>query len=219
VPVQAGATVAGDYRVVSPLAQGGMGDVWIAEQISTGKRRALKVMKPELLNDATFRARFDQEAKIGSRIESEHVVEVVGAGIDVSLGVPWMAMELLEGQSLEGLVTERGPLPPAQARSLLAQLGHAVAAAHRAGVVHRDLKPENVFIARSQQLGGGQKVKVLDFGIAKLFDQAPSGHTGAMSLGTPRWMAPEQTGGQTITPATDVWAIGLIAFWSLTGRW
>ena len=196
-----------------------MGEVYEVEQVSTGKRRALKLMKPELTKDPGLLARFEQEAKIGSRIESDHVVEVVGAGIDVALGAPWLAMELLQGESLGDLVRRRGSVPPHEARVLFAQLGHALGAAHRAGVVHRDLKPENIFVARVQQLGVDFKVKVLDFGIAKLFADANASHTGAMTLGTPRFMAPEQTGGQPISPQTDVWAIGLIAFYVLTGRY
>ena len=214
-----GTSVAGDYRIVSPMAQGGMGEVYVVEQISTGKRRALKLMKPELLSDAALVARFEQEAKIGGRIESDHVVEVVGAGVDRELGMPWLAMELLQGESLAAALRRRGCLPVAEARALFAQMGHGLGAAHRAGVVHRDLKPENVFVARVQQLGVDFKVKILDFGIAKLFDDVKTSNTGMMSLGTPRYMAPEQTGGQPITPATDVWALGLIAFQVLTGHY
>ena len=196
-----------------------MGEVYVAEQLSTGKRRALKLMRSELMSDPALVARFEQEAKISARIASDHVVEIVGAGIDQELGAPWLAMELLQGQSLGAVLKQRGLLPAAVARTLFAQLGHGLGAAHRAGVVHRDLKPENIFIAEVQQLGVDFKVKVLDFGIAKLFEGAKSGNTGMMALGTPRYMAPEQTGGQPITPATDVWALGLIAFQVLTGRY
>ena len=214
-----GTTVAGDYRIVSPMAQGGMGEVYVVDQVSTGKRRALKLMKPELLSDPALVARFEQEAKIGGLIESDHVVEVVGAGVDRSLSMPWLAMELLQGESLAATLRRQGCLPVGQARALFAQLGHGLGAAHRAHVVHRDLKPENIFIARVQQLGVDFKVKILDFGIAKLFDDAKTSNTGMMSLGTPRYMAPEQTGGQPITPATDVWALGLIVFQVLTGHY
>jgi serine/threonine protein kinase len=219
VSLPPGTLVAGDFRIVSPIAEGGMGEVYVAEQISTGKRRALKLMKPELMSDAALVARFEQEAKISARIASDHVVEIVGAGVDHELGAPWLAMELLQGQSLAAALKQRGQLPASMARSLFAQLAHGLGAAHRAGVVHRDLKPENIFIAEVQQLGVDFKVKVLDFGIAKLFEGAKTSNTGMMSLGTPRYMAPEQTGGQPITPATDVWALGLIAFQVLTGRY
>jgi serine/threonine protein kinase len=219
VSLDPGTVVASDYRIVSPLAQGGMGEVYVAEQMSTGKRRALKLMKKDLVLVPGLLARFEQEAKIGARIESEHVVEVVGAGIDPTLGMPWLAMELLDGASLEAMIASRGAIPVAEARTIFAQVGHAVGAAHRAGVVHRDLKPENIFVAKAHQMGVSVRVKVLDFGISKLFEDAKSNNTGALSLGTPRYMAPEQTGGQPITPATDVWALGLIAYRTLTGRY
>jgi len=219
VSLSPGSLVAGDYRIVSPMAQGGMGEVYAVEQLSTGKRRALKLMKPELLSDPALVARFEQEAKIGARIESDHVVEVVGAGVDRELGMPWLAMELLQGESLAAMLLRRRTLPFGEARALFGQLSHGLGAAHKAGVVHRDLKPENIFIAKVQQLGVDFKVKILDFGIAKLFDDAKTSNTGMMSLGTPRYMAPEQTGGQPITPATDVWALGLIAFQVLTGHY
>ncbi len=196
-----------------------MGEVYVAEQLSTGKRRALKLMKSDLVLMPGLLARFEQEARIGARISSEHVVEVVGAGVDPLLGMPWLAMELLEGENLEAMLARRGPLPWAEVRSLFSQIGHAVGAAHHAGVVHRDLKPENVFVARAMQVGVAHRVKILDFGIAKLFEEAKGSNTGQLSLGTPRYMAPEQTGGQPITPAADVWALGLMAYRVLTGRY
>src|SRR6188768_1119814 len=91
----AGAVFAGDFRIETPLAEGGMGSVYVAEQISTGQRRALKVMQPQLVPDERSRQRFLEEARIGSRIQSEHVVQVVAAGVDTASGVPWLAMELL----------------------------------------------------------------------------------------------------------------------------
>lgn len=217
--IQVGTVVAGDFRIVQAIAEGGMGQVFVALQLSTGKNRALKLMKRELLHDGTLLARFEQEAKIGARIASDHIVEVVGAGVDATLGTPWIAMELLQGETLAEMLARRGALPPRDARVLFAQIGHALAAAHRAGVVHRDLKPENIYIARVQQLGVDFKVKILDLGIAKLFEEVKASQTGTLSLGTPRYMAPEQTGGQPITPQTDVWAIGLVAFQVLTGRY
>ncbi|NUP11497.1 MAG: serine/threonine protein kinase [Polyangiaceae bacterium] len=213
-----GTVVGNDFRITEPIAEGGMGQVFAAEQISTGKRRALKLLKRELLHDDGLLARFEQEAKIGAQIDSDHVVEVVAAGVDAELGVPWIAMELLQGETLAALLARRGRLPPDEVRVLFAQIAHAVGAAHRVGVVHRDLKPENVFVARVQPTSADFKVKLLDFGIAKLVDEAGPSKAGMMPLGTPRYMAPEQTGGQPITPQTDVWALGLLAFRVLTGR-
>jgi serine/threonine protein kinase len=213
-----GSIVGGDFRVEAPLAEGGMGSVFVATQVSTGKRRALKLMHRELMGDPGLKQRFQQEARVAARIESDHVVQVVGAGFDPETGAPWIAMELLEGEHLGAAMERRGVLPRAEVRSILRELCHAVGAAHAAGVVHRDLKPENVFLAAARRSGASFMVKVLDFGIAKILaDAAAMKQTAA--LGTPEWMAPEQTTpGTAVVPASDVWSIGLLAFYLLTGR-
>ncbi|MFT3775884.1 MAG: protein kinase [Minicystis sp.] len=212
-----GAVFARDYTIVRPLSEGGMGAIYVVQQISTGAQRALKLMHQELVREPRLRQRFEQEARIGSRIESEHVVQVLAAGIDEPSGMPFLIMELLNGQDLSALLEKRGALPPAEVRDIFAQLTHAIAAAHRVGVVHRDLKPENVFIAVARREGMTHFVKVLDFGIAKVAAEAKS--TATQALGTPMWMAPEQTErSRAMTPAADVWALGLIAFKMLTGK-
>ena len=212
-----GTLFARDFRIVAPLGHGGMGTVYVAEQLSTGKRRALKLMHPTLVTEAEHRERFVREARVGSRIASEHVVEVQAAGVDEATGLPYIAMELLEGETLQAYVKRREFLPPAEAHLVFSQLCHAMMAAHAAGIVHRDLKPENVFLSLSRRAGGPPfVVKVLDFGIAKLAAEAGTrGTTGAM--GSPLWMAPEQTERGAITAAADVWALGLIAYFALTG--
>ncbi|MBI2391994.1 MAG: SUMF1/EgtB/PvdO family nonheme iron enzyme [Deltaproteobacteria bacterium] len=210
-----GSVFAGDFRVVRLLSEGGMGAVYVAEQISTGKQRALKIMHPTLVHDPRQRQRFVQEAKIGARIESDHVVEVLGAGVEPATGMPWLAMELLQGETLDARL-ERGPLTRADLVEIFKQLCHALAAAHDVGIVHRDLKPENIYLAVPRREGLPFVVKILDFGIAKLV--AESGNT-TQAIGSPLWMAPEQTNAAApISPATDVWALGLIAFACLTGH-
>jgi len=195
-----------------------MGAVFVAEHVNTRKPRALKIMHAHYMNDPSLRERFVQEAQIGARIESEHVVEVVDAGVDERSGMPWLAMELLEGQDLAQRI-EQGPIPPAEAREIVSQMCHALNAGHVAGIVHRDLKPENVFIARARRVGVPFTVKVLDFGIAKLLESARTGHQTS-AIGTPLWMAPEQTeASNRITPASDVWALGLVVFRMLTNRY
>lgn len=211
-----GQVIGGDFRIVQLLGEGGMGSVYVAEQTSTGARRAVKVMQANVVADAGLRERFVQEARIGARIQSDHVVQVVGAGVDPQLGIPWLAMELLQGRELAQVLAQR-PLGLPEMREVFAQLCHAVGAAHAAGVVHRDLKPENIFLADSRTQGHSFTVKVLDFGIAKILDMARSRATGAM--GSQLWMAPEQTQmSERVSPATDVWALGLIAFYALTSR-
>ncbi|HKO48122.1 MAG TPA: protein kinase [Polyangiaceae bacterium] len=210
-----GAIFAQQFRVIRPLAQGGMGAVYVVEQLSTGKKRALKLMLPSAtLVDGS--RRFEQEARTSSLIASEHVVDVIAAGVEGAEQVPWLAMELMEGESLESHLLRSGPLSAAQAYEILTQLAHALSAAHDIGVVHRDIKPDNIFLARARNAGSEFMVKVLDFGLATVV-AADTKNTTA--LGSPLWMAPEQA--QTdapITLATDVWALGLLAFRMLTGQ-
>jgi serine/threonine protein kinase len=213
-----GTVFARDYQVVDLLAEGGMGAVYRAEQLSTRKLRALKLVSTRLASDPKGRQRFVREATIGASIDSEHVVEVIGAGIDDESDRPWLAMELLDGADLGALLRHQGPLSPGQLHEVMGQLCHGLAAAHRAGVVHRDLKPANVFIARSRRAGVPFTVKILDFGIAKVVQESGSGSSDTDTVGSPLWMAPEQLNAQRPTPATDVWALGLLAFWALTGK-
>ncbi|MCC6899516.1 MAG: serine/threonine protein kinase [Polyangiaceae bacterium] len=216
--LQQGAVVGGDFRVERELARGGMGGVWLVEQVSTGQKRALKVMHPTLVAEPRMRERFEQEARIGGRVPSEHVVEVIAAGVDAQVGIPWLAMELLHGEDLAALSARCGPLPIGELIPIFRQLCHALGAAHSVGIVHRDVKPENVFLAEVQSADASRQVKVLDFGIAKLAAEAKESGTG--QIGTPLWMAPEQSDPRApITPATDVWALGLLAFHLLTGRY
>ncbi|WP_438041707.1 protein kinase domain-containing protein [Sorangium sp. So ce128] len=209
---EAGAVFAGSYRVLRPLGGGGMGAVYVVEHITTGAQRALKILRRELCGDERLVRLFQQEARIGHRISSDHVVDVIDAG--VAEGTPWLVMELLQGETLAEHVRHTGPLPHARAAEILAQVAHALAAAHAEGVVHRDVKPENVFIAASKRQGESLLVKLLDFGVAKVLEGARLAGT---LVGSPLWMAPEQLTGAPITPSTDVWALGLLTFWVLTG--
>lgn len=212
-----GTVFAGDFRIVRLLAEGGMGVVYVATQMSTGRERALKLLLPRLARDRRFRKRFVQEARIGARIESDHVVEVIAAGVDDDTGIPFLAMELLEGRNLAEHVAEHGAIPVSEVSALAEQICHALKAAHAAGVVHRDLKPENIFLAERQRARADVELKVLDLGVAKVLAEARTATTAA--IGTPLCMAPEQTDADgEVGPHTDVWALGLILFWMLTGR-
>jgi tRNA A-37 threonylcarbamoyl transferase component Bud32 len=190
-----------------------MGSIWVVEQLSTSKLRALKLLHADMTGEDS-RRRFEQEARIGARIASEHVVEVIAAGVEDDR--PWLVMELLEGEVLSGRVERSGALPVLVAADVMNQLAHGLSAAHDKQVVHRDLKPENIFLTASRLADRAVLVKILDFGIAKITEASVTA-TGAM--GTPLWMAPEQTDhAGRVTLATDVWAFGLIAFYVLTGR-
>jgi YD repeat-containing protein len=215
----AGATFAGDFTVDRVIGRGGMGAVYLVHQRSTGVPRALKVMRPEFLQDPRLRGRFEREATISASITSEHVVKVVLAGFDPATSMPYLIMEYLEGEGLDHLLARRGLLPASEARVVFAQLCHGLGEAHARGIVHRDLKPENVFIARANRADVPFTVKILDFGIAKVVAEALGSSPATQSLGTPRFMAPEQADPRLpISPATDVWALGLMAFTLLTGR-
>ena len=194
-----------------------MGAVYVVEQLSTGAERALKVMAPALAGDAQTRERFVREARIGAQIDSDHVVEVVTAGVDEESGSPYLVMELLRGEELADAAAALGPLPLGDVADVMEQIGHALERAHAKGIVHRDLKPENVFLAVPRRRAATFTVKILDFGIAKLV--ADQQQRGTQPLGTPLYMPPEQTEpAGRITPASDVWALGLIAFHMLVGR-
>jgi serine/threonine protein kinase len=216
--LQPGEVFAGDFRVERPLAMGGMGAVYVVEQLSTGRKRALKLLLPSLVENLRTRERFEQEARIASRIESDHVVEVVGAGVDAQSGAPWLAMELLDGETLADRVKRAGPLSQHEMLEVFRQMCHALAAAHAQGLVHRDIKPENLYLAVPRREGIPFTLKILDFGIAKLTAdvRGSAGATGA--VGSPMWMSPEQTGPGGVGPPADVWALGLVAFHCLTGR-
>ncbi len=215
--LQPGTIFGRDFRVVKALRAGGMGAVYIVDQLSTGKQRALKVMAPELASDPATRERFVLEARAGSKIDSDHVVEVVTAGVDEETGSPFLVMELLKGEELADCLERVGPLPLGDVAEIFQQVGHALEQAHAQGIVHRDLKPENIFLAVSRRRESNFTAKILDFGIAKLV--ADSQKTGTQPLGSPLFMSPEQTDRKgRISPATDVWALGLIAFRLLTGR-
>jgi|GEM_PF-619633 len=211
-----GVVLGGEFEVIKPIGQGGMGTVYKAMQRTTGAPRAVKVMRAGLSSDPKFRARFEQEARVIARVESDHVAQVVGAGFDDGARVPWIAMELLEGETLQAWLDRGGRMSPGEVNLVLEQLCHALAAAHAVGVVHRDLKPENVFLSRPRVVGVPFMVKVLDFGVAKIISEA-RGVT--VAVGTPAFMAPEQTSTTgEVGAQADVWALGLLVFRLLAGR-
>ncbi len=217
VDLQSGEVIGGDFRVERPLGAGGIGTVYVVEQMSTRKRRALRILQAEALLEG-HRERFEREAVVTARIQSDHIVEVIRAGVEPD-GTPWIVLELLDGETLDAWGERAGTLPPHDVLECMRQLCHGVGAAHDVGIVHRDLKPENIFVVRSRRAGGAFTVKVLDFGIAKLIDTTRRAATASTTIGSPLWMAPEQMNPDAaISAATDIWALGLIVFRLLTGR-
>jgi serine/threonine-protein kinase len=214
--------VAGRYRIVRHLADGGMGAVYEAEHLATEARVALKLLLPQMLHVAAARRRFELEARVSARVDSEHIVRVFDAGVDDATRSPYLAMELLAGETLASRVRWEGALPVASAVEILRQLARGLDAAHgyRTGegiaqpIVHRDLKPENVFLVR--RADGTPLVKIVDFGIAKVLSESTA--VSRDVRGTPLYMAYEQVAGEAVSPQTDIWALGLLTYFLLTGR-
>ncbi|MCL4749531.1 MAG: serine/threonine protein kinase [Myxococcales bacterium] len=204
------------YRLLERLGQGAMGTVWHAERIADGHRVALKLLKRELVGDQKSLHRFKREARLSSKLQHPNVVATLDAGVDEGTGQPWMALELVPGPTLAAWVQEQGAPPRHAAGALLRDVFGAVRRAHELAIVHRDLKPENVLL----ELGDGSvpRAKVSDFGIAKGLQEKSWASTEA-GLGTPLWTAPEQgRDGFVPSPRVDVWALGLIAYFVLTGK-
>lgn len=208
-------TFAGRYRVLRRLAAGGMGAVFEVVHIETQRRRALKVMLPELLSDNRLRERFQMEARITANVESDYIVDVFDAGVDDTTGVPFLVMELLNGEDLGKVLERAGPLSSEQTITYLRQVASALDKTHAAGIVHRDLKPENLFLTHRED--GTPRVKILDFGISRVLSEANSAASATRAVGTPLYMAPEQVHAQRLSPGTDLYALGLIAYTLLVG--
>ncbi|WP_437507873.1 protein kinase domain-containing protein [Sorangium sp. So ce1099] len=212
-----GTLFAGRYRVVRGIATGAMGAVYEVIHVETERRRALKVMHPHLAESPEFRARFKLEARIAARVATEHIVEVFDAGIDRKTGMPFLVMELLRGEDLSKRLRRSGRLPPEEAVAYLRQIALALDKTHAAGVVHRDLKPANLFLAESDD-DEEPRIKVLDFGIAKLVAETAVDSATTAGVGTPLYMAPEQFDGGSISGAVDIFALGMIAYTLLVGK-
>ncbi len=215
VDLVTGSTFAGRYQILGRLAAGGMGAVYEALHLETRRRRALKVMLPELFSKPELRDRFRREAHVTASVKSEFLVDVFDAGLDEPSGMPFLVMELLEGEDLGKLIDRKGPLDPTDVVTYLAQVASALDRTHAASVVHRDLKPENLFLTHRED--GSGRIKILDFGISKIVSEAATGRN-TTNIGTPAYMAPEQIVGGPVSRAADLHALGLIAFTLLAGR-
>ena len=207
------------FKVLSVIARGGMGKVYRAEQAPLGRIVALKVLQPSYNgeSDPEFHKRFFLEASIVSKLTHPNTVTVYDYG-QSSDNVYFMAMEYLEGRTLHRLLREDAPLDAGRALHILVQACRALREAHAHGVIHRDLKPANLFLVRHDD--DPDFVKVLDFGLLKRTDETAEEaltQTG-LFMGSPKYMAPEQIRGERVSPATDVYSLGIILFELLTGR-
>jgi eukaryotic-like serine/threonine-protein kinase len=215
-----GHTLDDKYRLDEQLGVGGMGTVYRARHLLIDRPVAVKVLNPRFVEDEAARTRFQREARAAGRLQHTNAVTVTDYG-QTPDGYVYIVMELLEGRTLRDILAKEAPLEAARSVSLMLQVSAAVAAAHDAGIIHRDLKPANIFIVQRAEVPS--LVKVLDFGIAKLAAESleedePKALTqvGAM-IGTPRYMSPEQCDGAELTPAADVYSLGVILYEMLTG--
>ncbi|WP_437282523.1 protein kinase [Sorangium sp. So ce375] len=231
-PQLIGKTIAGRFRVTGFIGEGAMAAVYRGEQDEEPRDVAIKIMHPQLLGDETFVTRFYREAKAASRLHHPNTVQILDSGVEGHL--PYIVMELVAGQDLfEVLLAERR-FSEARAARFLIGITDALAAAHARGIVHRDLKPENVMVVRDPADPSVERVKVLDFGIAKMVERNGRGgddgpNSAPMSawasvttvgvvVGTPAYMSPEQCRGDLIDGRSDVYACGVLLFLLVTGR-
>src|SRR3954468_10445651 len=205
-------TTLGGYRIEQIAGRGGMGVVYIAEQLALGRRVALKVISPELADDPGFRERFKHESRIAASIDHPNVIAVYEAGeVD---GLLFLSMRYVEGTDLRELIRDTGRVPTARVAHIVTQVAAALDAAHARGLVHRDVKPANVLIAA----GEADHAYLTDFGLTKHLASASGLTNTGQWVGTADYVAPEQIQGETIDARTDVYALGCMLFQMLTGE-
>jgi serine/threonine-protein kinase len=211
----------GRYRLVSRLGRGGMGAVYVATDTTLERPVAVKVIRDDVNSPLDLASRFRREARAAASFAHPHVVRVYDFGVDRS-GRPFLVMELLEGSTLRERLASGAPMDRAEVLQILRGVCSALAAAHARALVHRDLKPENIYLQRHAT---GFVPKILDFGLAKALhgeqtpvDSTALGTSPGLLVGTLEYMAPEQVAGDDVSPAWDVWAVGIIAYEMLTGR-
>jgi serine/threonine-protein kinase len=213
-----GRTLDDKYRVEEPVGAGGMGAVYRARHLSMDRPVAIKFLHQRFVEDEAARNRFQTEARAAVKLCHPNAVSVTDYG-QTSEGVIYIVMELLEGRTLREILSREAPLETARATSIMLQTSDAVAAAHVAGIIHRDLKPSNILVTQSADQPA--VVKVLDFGIATFSadddEDAPVLAQSNTVIGTPRYMSPEQHNGNELTPAADVYSLGVILYEMLAG--
>ncbi|MEU4215019.1 serine/threonine-protein kinase [Actinoplanes sp. NPDC026623] len=208
-----GGLVGNRYRLIERLGTGGMSVVWRAHDEVLGRAVAVKMLTPQLADDSMFRDRLRQEALAAAQLCHPHITGIFDFGespLDENLTVPYVVMELNDGESVSARLGRQGSFPWRDAVLIAAEVASALAAAHARGVVHRDVTPANVMLT-------GAGAKVVDFGISALIGQRDAAADGSL-LGTPAYLAPERLSGSPVSPATDVYSLGLLLYRTLTGR-
>ena len=204
-----GLTFGGRYQLSSRVAIGGMGEVWQATDLVIGRTVAIKILKDEYLGDPGFLERFRAEARHAALVNHEGIANVFDYGEED--GSAYLVMELVPGEALSAILERERVLPADRVLDIVAQTSMALQAAHAAGLVHRDIKPGNLLITPDG------RVKITDFGIARIADQVPLTATGQV-MGTVQYLSPEQASGHPASPTTDIYSLGIVAYEALAGR-
>ena len=204
-----GLTFGGRYELSSRIAIGGMGEVWEATDLVIGRPVAIKILKDEYLGDPGFLERFRAEARHAALVNHEGIANVYDYGEED--GSAFLVMELVPGEPLSSILERAHTMPPDRVLDVVSQTAMALHAAHAAGLVHRDIKPGNLLVTPDG------RVKITDFGIARITDQVPLTATGQV-MGTVQYLSPEQASGQPASPATDIYSLGIVAYEALAGH-
>ena len=204
----AGMVLGGRYELISPIAAGGMAQVWQGRDQSLSRPVAIKILHSHLATDQAFITRFRREAMASARLSHPSIVAIYDTL--AQQGIEAIVMELVDGRTLRSVLDEVGALPPADVVDIGVQISDALDVAHRAGIVHRDIKPANIMVASDR------RIMVTDFGIAKANKDDDLTHTGTL-LGTAKYLAPEQVTGEPVDPRADVYALGIVLFEAATG--
>ncbi|GAA4934893.1 serine/threonine-protein kinase [Nonomuraea thailandensis] len=197
------------YLLVSRIATGGMGEVWRARDELLGREVAVKILRSHIYADPTFRERFRNEARLTAALADPGVAQIFDYGEQSDLA--YLVMELVHGEPLSAILARNGAIGPEVALDVVHQTAKALHVAHSAGIIHRDIKPGNLLVTPEGT------IKVTDFGIARALEAAPVTQTGTV-LGTAQYVSPEQAQGFPLTPATDLYSLGVVAYECLTGR-
>ena len=205
------------YRVRRAIAAGGAGAVYEVVDERTGSRRALKVLLPDRVTDPEARERFAQEARITANLRSDHLVDTLDVGTDAATGLPFIVLDLVEGEALGTISARRGPLPFDEVVAIARQIALGLDRLHAAGIVHRDVTPGNVIVGRAPD--GAPRVKLVDYGTAKFIAESTTYAKTTLALGTPLYMAPEQIEGDgSIDGRADVYALAHVVYTLLVGE-